>query len=377
MRMVSTPESSTEHSPKHTPSSKEIYEALESFTNSSESSPSTQRQALSLFSQARGLLESTNREISAALLIALVTNPNLTAEIIATATLFAIHNPSSIEASRLGVSLLTLSGSTRELNGKILDAVTERLSYLPVVSEQSSLSIQAYSRLLIESLGIPTLRDSALKLIHQLLSERSKTYDRQRATIAREVLHQFRTGELSKDLGPLRELAYKIFVLGAGHRRTRTDTLSRIQHAPLPCEESLEDKIARAARLLPILAETSAKKTSQRLTIDDFRALGTLSGLSHPQFRGVCAAITRDALTDPSALTALLNIAKATHDDSVTIQLRTSSLAALLSEGRRSGKISPMVERSVLATSAEIPHIYDPSHHERHSKDAQEGIVTE
>lgn len=371
--MVATPERSAEH----IPSSEEIHEALESFTKKSESGPSTQRQALVLFSQAKGLLESTNREISAALLIALVTNPNLTTEILATASLFAIHNPSSIEASRLGISLLTLSGSPREFHGKILDAVTQRLQDLSVISEQSSPTIRAYSRLLIESLGIPTLRDSALKLIHQVLSDRSKTNDRQRATIAREVLHRFRTGELSEDLGPLRELAYKVFVLGADHRRTRTDTLSRIQHAPAPCEESLEDKIARAARLLPILAEMPAKRTPQRLTVDDFRALGTLSGLSHPQFRGVCAAMTRDALTDPSALTALLNIAKATHDESVTMQLRTSSLAALLSEGRRTGNLSPVVERSVLATSAEIPHIYGYSQQDTHSRPVQPGMVTE
>ena len=375
--MVSKPESYAEHSPTHTPSSEEIHKALESFTNSNEGSPSTQRQALVIFSQANGLLESTNRDISATLLIALVTNPELTTEILAAASLFAIHNPSSIEASRMALSLLTLSDSTGESHRKILDGVNRRIHDLPIASEQSSPTMRAYCRLLLEALGISTLRDSALQLIHQILSDRPKTEDRQRATIAREVLHRFRIGELSEDFGPLRDLAYKVFVLGDGHRRTRTDTLSRIQHPPAPCEESLEDKIARAARLLPMLAETPTKKTSQRLTIDDFRALGTLSGLSHPQFRGVCAAITREALTDPSALTALLNIAKATHDESVTVQLRTSSLAALLSEGRRTGKLSPVVERSVLATSAEIPHVYGYSQQDTHSRPAQPGMITE
>jgi hypothetical protein len=375
--MVSTPELTPERSIQLPPSSEQIHEAIYSLTNSRESSPTTQLQILALFSQATGLFESTNRDISAALLIALATNPALKTEILATATSFAVHNPSSIEASRLAVSLLILSGPHGKLYGELLNAVDHRLHDIPAYSEHTSPTMRGYCRLLIEALGVPTLQDSALKLIHQVLQDRPKTDDRQRAIVAREVLHRFRTGEISADFGPLRELAYKIFVLGASHRRTRTDTLSRIHYAPAPCEESLEDKTVRAARLLPLLTESDTRKPSARLTVDDFRALGTLTGLSYPQFRGVCASITREALTEPSALNALLTIAKATHDESVTVQVRTSSLAAVVSEGRRMGKLSHMVERSVLATSAEIPHLYGYSQLDPHSSHSHPGMITE
>jgi hypothetical protein len=343
-------------------SNDEVHKALELLAFERSCSADDKRKALSLVREAQGFSESVNREISTVLLTVFLTSPELKKDIIHVANDFVKNNPSSLEACRLAVALLGFKETPLSAHEALRHAISQRISQPPSMTGESSTELKGFCRLLIESLNISEIQQEVLASIHQLLSVHPRELNPHRTLLAREVLHLFRTHTIPEETyAPLKDLAGKLYILGAAHSRARVQSLSRLNYAPVQCEESAEEKHARAARLLPVLVDAASNRQILRLSIDDFRAIATLQGLSQSNFKAVATSIVRDALVDNSALSALLSLVKSSHDESVTMQIRTSCLATLMTEARRTGKLSQTLEQRVLATSAELPHLHSPS----------------
>ncbi len=326
------------------------------------SSIDEKRSALLTLREVRDLPESTCRELSTALLITYHTIPGLKTEVTSIGAEFAQNNAASLEVCRLAVALLSFPETPRLAREALQDVVAARVAQRPDVTENASSELRGFCRLIIESVNVEEVREGALESIHHLLSTNPRVLNQHRTLLAREVLHLFRSNVLQHaEYAPLRDLATKLYILGAAHSRARVQSLSRINYSPAPCEESHEEKEARAAKLLPKLIEAGVTRQSIRLSLDDFRAIATLKGLPQGDFKAVAASILRDALVDSSALAGLLSLVKNGHDSSVTMEMRTGCLAALIGEARRAGKLSQTLEQSVLATSAELPRLYNSS----------------
>lgn len=349
-------------SPPNPQLSRQVHSALEKLLVDQVSSIEEKRSALLTLREVRDLSESTCQELSTALLIIYHTLPGLKADVTSIGAEFVQNNATSLEVCRLAVALLSFQETPRLAREALQGVVAARLSERPAVTEDASPELRSFCRLIIESVNILEIRESALESIHHLLSTNPRALNQHRTLLAREVLYLFRSNVLQHaDYAPLKDLATKLYILGAAHSRARVQSLSRINYSPTPCEESLEEKEARAAKILPQLIKAGATRQSIRLSLDDFRAIATLKGLPQGDFKAVVASILRDALVDSAALAGLLSLVKNSHDSSVTMEMRTGCLAALIGEARRAGKLSQTLEQSVLATSAELPRLYNSS----------------
>lgn len=105
-----------------------------------------------------------------------------------------------------------------------------------------------------------------------------------------------------------------------------------------------------------LLTDSSPTLVS-RLVAGDFEVLKKARGLTLSQFRSLLEKIRPRAISDNWARLAFLEIVRAPHAVDVDVQVRTGALGALVSEARKLGKLTGMLEKEVFAASAEIPYL--------------------
>jgi len=219
-----------------------------------------------------------------------------------------------------------------------------------------SLDVHAYHfRILLSALDLPVLRDASLEACQSILYSRcERVSTRELREFARELISFFRRCPFNH---PLKEsvkgIAHTIFTIG--HSMP-----SEPEHALAVTSSDVmnNDSNQEASQiLLKLFMQRPPASTLDRLTAEDFKHVGDLSGLTIEEFRVTAETLSLYAARDGGALDAFLRIAKSPHDPAVSVQTRTQALASFLATTRRRGGLSVEVERQILATSAEIPEL--------------------
>lgn len=222
---------------------------------------------------------------------------------------------------------------------------------------------------LLSALEVPPLRHAALETCEAILHDSSSTLPkRELREFARELISFFRRCRCED---PLKErvkgYAHNIFTVGQ----------SIASEPQLESPEPMHNAGAQEAHheasqiLLHLIMQRPPRSTLDRLTTDDFRRIGDLSGLTLEQFKMTAEVLSQYAALDGGALDAFLRVAKRAHEPTVSAQTRTQALASFLAASRRRGVLSHEVERQILATSAEIPELPFISQAEASAADAQ------
>lgn len=212
-----------------------------------------------------------------------------------------------------------------------------------------------YFHTLLSALNVPILRDASLEACKSILCTQSQSpASRELREFAREIISLFRRSQFDH---PLREhvkgVAHNIFTVG--------QSMPSQPESPVVANSSSvtnhEANREASQILLKLFMQRPPQITLDRLTIEDFKRVGELSGLSLEEFKVTAETLSRYASRDGGALDAFLRIAKSPHDAAVSMQTRTQALAGFLATYRRRGSLSFEVERKILATSAEIPEL--------------------
>ena len=103
------------------------------------------------------------------------------------------------------------------------------------------------------------------------------------------------------------------------------------------------------------LSSPDAHHITLRLSPEELHILRQVQGLSLEQFRSLTTALRARAISCEWARGALLELVKSPHTPEVTAEIRTNALGTFISDARKNGKLTQIIEKQVFSISAEIP----------------------
>lgn len=209
--------------------------------------------------------------------------------------------------------------------------------------------------LVLLALEVPALRAASLEACQSILSSPPEsTAKRDLREFARELISFFRRCRCDHPLKEsVKTLAHHIFTVGQSISLRAGDAGSTtVSH---DTDRNSHEEASRI--LLKLFMQRPPQSTLDRLTGEDFKRVGELSGLTIEEFKVTAEILAQYATKDGGALDAFIRVAKSPHDAGVSVQTRTQALAGFLATSRRRGSLSHEIERQILATSAEIPEL--------------------